>query len=262
MIRRRILAPAVIIGAVAAGGVAGAILGVPGLSGAQEASTTATAPPAPPGMPPFGEHRGGGELDAAAKALNLTTQQLLDKLADGKTTIADVAKQQHVDINAVIDAMVGADRDRITNMVNNPLPRPGEHGPGPGHFGMGGGARAGNLDAAAKAIGISSDALRTELRAGKTIADVAKAHNVDVNTVIDALVADATAHIDAAQKDGHLPKAEADHMKSTLKDMITHLVHGDLPKPPAGFGFRGGRGFRGGMPGDGGAMPPALQPQI
>lgn len=69
------------------------------------------------------------------------------------------------------------------------------------------------LDAAATAIGISVDDLRTELESGKTIADVAKANNVDVNTVIDAMV-----------------KAATDQ----LRERITNLVNNGFPKP----GFR------------------------
>ena len=119
MFRRRVIAPLAVVVAVLAGGVVGAVLGVPALSGAQESTTTQ------PATSPAGPHegRGGGELAAAAKALDLTTQQLLDKLSDGKTTIADVAEQQHVDINTVIDAMAAADRQRIEDIVNNPLPK-------------------------------------------------------------------------------------------------------------------------------------------
>ena len=109
--------------------------------------------------------------DAAAKALHLTTQQLLTKLSDGKTTIADVAKQQKVDINTVITAMTNADHTRIGDIVNKPWPKFGGGGPGrfggaatpggpavrPG-FGLGGafgrlGAIA--LDPVAKALGVS-----------------------------------------------------------------------------------------------------------
>jgi hypothetical protein len=61
-------------------------------------------------------------------------------------------------------------------------------GHGEGHRGMG--MRMGmGLDAAATAIGITTDELRTELQAGKTIAQVAQAHNVDPQKVIDVLVA-------------------------------------------------------------------------
>ena len=57
-----------------------------------------------------------------AKALNLSTDELLEKLSDGKTTIADVAKQQNVDVQTVIDAMAAAAKSDINDMVNNPLP--------------------------------------------------------------------------------------------------------------------------------------------
>ncbi|HET9729060.1 MAG TPA: hypothetical protein VFR41_06535 [Acidimicrobiia bacterium] len=254
MQRRRLIAPLTVVAAVAAGGAAGAVLGVPGLGSAQTSTTpTTTASPAPD----KGFHHGPGpELDAAAKALNLTTQQLLDKLSDGKTTIADVAKQQNVDINTVIDAIASADRQRIQDFVNNPLPRfgDGDHD-GPGHFF---GPRAGGLDAAASAIGITSDQLRAELQGGKSIADVAKAHNVDVNKVIDAMVADASTHIDDAVKSGRLTQSQADQMKSALKDMITRAVNGSLPAPFMGPGGGGRRGWMG-PGGDGGGMPPAPQ---
>jgi hypothetical protein len=49
--------------------------------------------------------------------------------------------------------------------------------------------------ALADAIGISSDDLRAALRDGQTIAQVAEAHGVDPQDVIDALVAHATERI-------------------------------------------------------------------
>ena len=55
-------------------------------------------------------------LDAAAKALNLSTEDLLEKLSDGKTTIADVAKQQHVDLQTVIDAMEAVAKHDISKI--------------------------------------------------------------------------------------------------------------------------------------------------
>src|SRR3954447_26598046 len=66
---------------------------------------------------------------------------------------------------------------------------PGVPGEGHGrHLGHGGGV---DLETAATALGITPDELRTELEAGKTIAQVAGEKGVDVQTVIDALVADA-----------------------------------------------------------------------
>ena len=59
------------------------------------------------------------------------------------------------------------------------------------------GRRAG-IDAAAKALGMTPEALRTELRSGKSIADVAAEKNVPVQTVIDAIVAAEKARLEAA----------------------------------------------------------------
>jgi hypothetical protein len=268
MIGRRIVTTGVVIAAVAAGGVAGAVLGVPGLSGA---STTSTTSPKANAAPFDRGHRGGfgiamgadkGVLDAAAKALGMSTDDLLTKLSDGKTTIADVAKSQNVDIQTVIDAMDAVAKSDITDFVNNPLPAPpsfkggpdGKFGPGMG-FGFRG-ARGGSLDAAAKALGITTDELRTDLAAGQSIADIAKAKNVDVNTVIDALVADAKTKLDDAVKNKDLSQDEATKIEADLKAHITDLVNNTAPKGMGRFGggFRGHMGF-GGADGPG-EMPP------
>ncbi len=49
--------------------------------------------------------------------------------------------------------------------------------------------------------------------------------NVDKQKVIDAMVADATEHIDQAVKDGKLTTDQANERKSGLKDRITTLVN-------------------------------------
>jgi len=123
--------------------------------------------------------------------------------------------------------------------VNNPLPAFG-HGHGFG-FGRGPGVAFGKgekLDAAAKALGMTTDDLRSALQGGKSIADVAKSKNIDVNKVIDAMVADAQAKIDQAKTNGKLTQQQADRLTSTLKDRITQLVNGHFP----GAGQGPGRG--------------------
>ena len=257
MRQRRLVTGIAVVTAVAAGGVGGALIGVPALSGAQPFSTSATSTAASDGTKPTGHVRGESALlDAAAKALNLTTQQLSDKLSDGKTTIADVAKQQNVDVNKVIDAIASADRSRISDIVNKPWPKFGAGPEGARHGGMRFGLGAG-LDAVAKALGISTDDLKADLAKGQTIAQIAKSKNVDVNKVIDALVADASARIDQAQKDGHLTPAQADKAKTDLKTRITDLVNNGFPKPPAGgpFGFPGREGHHGPWSGFGSKLP-------
>lgn len=112
--------------------------------------------------------------------------------------------------------------------------RPDGHGP--------------NLDAAARALNLSADDLGSKLEDGNTtIAEVAQAKGVDVQKVIDAMVADATAHVDQAVKDGKLTADQASDRKSGLKDRITKLVN-DGPPKDRGAGAPGDGGGPGGPP--------------
>ncbi len=243
MLGKRIVVPAAIVAAVAAGGIGGAVLGIPGLSGAQESPSTTA--PANADHHFFDKAGPGSELAAAASALHLSTDDLMSKLSDGKTTIADIAAQQHVDVNTVIDAMAGADRSRIEQMVNNPWPfgpHDGRRGFGRFHF------VKPSLDAAAKALGISTTDLDNDLHNGQSIAAVAKSKAVDLGTVIDAMVADASARIDQAVKDGDLSQQAGDDMKSHLKDEITSFVNGSMPRFGRDHGGPPGMPFGGPMP--------------
>jgi hypothetical protein len=257
MQRSRLVAGIAVATAVGVGGVGGALIGVPGLSGAQPFPKGAVPIAATDANKPNRPGNGSPLLDAAAKALKLTTEQLRTKLSDGKTTIADVAKQQNVDINTVITAMTNADRTRIGDIVNKPWPKFADGGPGNGAGrakGFGGPfARFGanSLDAVAKALNISPADLKADLAKGQTIAQIAKAKKLDVNAVIDTLVADASKRIDQAVTDGDLTKAQADKLKAALKTEITTFVNDGFPKgPKGGFGFRG-RGHGDGGPDSG-----------
>lgn len=210
--------------ALAGGGVAGALLGVPGISGAQESTTT--TPDA--GATDSGEVRhvrfGGPGLDAAAEALGITEDELRAALEDGKT-IAELAGEQGVDVNTVIDAMVAAAtedlREHVTAIVNGEAPLGGP-GRGGHHGGRGVAAR---LDTVADALGITEDELHDALEDGQTIAEVAEANGVDVQTVIDALVAEAKTHLDEKVAEGDLTQAEADERLTEITDRITEMVN-------------------------------------
>lgn len=107
--------------------------------------------------------------------------------------------------------------------------RPGGPG-GPGRFGPGGGMFGPGmfgqgLDTIASSIGITADQLKTELQSGKSIAEVAQAHGVDPQKVINDLVAAATKRIDDAVAAGKIPADRATEIKNRLTDMITKLVN-------------------------------------
>ena len=278
---RRMVAAGVVVAAVTVGGVAGALIASPGRSGASsspDVSTSATSNSTPSagghvrgfrGGPGFGA--GKDVMDAAAKALGLSTADLFKKLSDGKTTIADVAKAQNVDVQKVIDAMEAVANSQIQDIVNKPFPVPqfpgkGGHGKGPmmgGGPGMGfgfgfAGDLRGSIDSLSKQLGISSQDLLKDLGSGQSIADIAKAKGVDINTIINSLVTDATAKINAAVSDKHLSQDQATKIESGLKDMITKAVNGSFKfgGMGAGKGFAHGFGFGGpGGPGGPGGYP-------
>jgi prolyl-tRNA editing enzyme YbaK/EbsC (Cys-tRNA(Pro) deacylase) len=94
---------------------------------------------------------------------------------------------------------------------------------------------------AAQAIGISESDLVTALNNGQTMADVAKANNVDPQKVIDALVADGKQELAAAVQAGTLTQAQSDSMATNLTQRVTDQVNGTFPAhrgrpdaPPAG----------------------------
>ncbi|WP_426572071.1 hypothetical protein [Aquihabitans sp. McL0605] len=274
MRKQKTIAAAAMAAALAGGTLIGATLGNPLASGAESgagATTTTTAAngttaPGQTGTAPDkgGDHRGPGgfrggmgmDLDTAAKALNMTTEQLQTQLKAGKS-LADVAKAQGVDKQKVIDALVAAGNarldkekaalpDQVAKIVDGTLPAGAFGGPGgfrggPGGFGRGGFGFGPSLDVAAKAIGISEDDLRTALEGGKTIAQVAKDKGVDQQKVIDALVADAKAKTAAAVKDKKMTQAQADKVNAAATDRITKFVTEGRPKgdhdgPPPGGG--------------------------
>ena len=75
----------------------------------------------------------------------------------------------------------------------------------------------------AEVIGIDAETLRDELRNGKSIADVSEENGVDVQVVIDALVADAQSHIDLAIEHG-LDEERAAERLAEMTERIEELV--------------------------------------
>lgn len=110
-----------------------------------------------------------------------------------------------------------------------------------------GGGRGGgpDLDTAATALGVTEAELRDALDDGTSIADVAEQRGVDVQEVIDALVAEASTRIDEKVAEGDLDAAEAAERKQELTERITDRVNGEAPEPGAG-GPRGPRASSGG----------------
>jgi hypothetical protein len=113
------------------------------------------------------------------------------------------------------------------------LPAGGQGFPGAGHRGGHGGGRGLDLNAAATAIGITPAQLRTELP-GKSLADVAKAHNKSAADVATAMKNAAHQRIDAAVTGGKLAADQANTQKAQVDQRIDQLVNQVVPQEGAG----------------------------
>ncbi|MCC6176392.1 MAG: hypothetical protein IT305_13885 [Chloroflexi bacterium] len=200
--------------------VVGASLGVAAAQQAPDATPAPAASPAP-------GQRGGGP-----QGLHQQRQDHRDQL------LKAVAAKLNVSPDQLRQAFTDARKD--LGLPDGPR---GFEGHGPGRRGGPGGPAG--LNAAASAIGISADQLRQELP-GKSLADVARAHNVDPSTVANALKQDANARIDQAVSAGRLTSDQATQAKQRVSDRIDQMMNGQMPSGQPGHGNKPDRGGRSG----------------
>lgn len=86
------------------------------------------------------------------------------------------------------------------------------------------------LEAMAEVIGIDVEELHTALEDGQTPAEVAEANGVSRADLVDAIVADITAHIEQGVEDGHLTQAEADERLADVEAHAEAIVDGERPE--------------------------------
>ncbi|HUQ39969.1 MAG TPA: hypothetical protein VM030_07415 [Acidimicrobiales bacterium] len=79
--------------------------------------------------------------------------------------------------------------------------------------------------AAAKAIGISEADLVTAVKGGQSVAQVAQAHGVTPQAVVDALVAAGKQRLAAAVAAGRITQAQADARGARLAERATRFVN-------------------------------------
>ncbi len=106
--------------------------------------------------------------------------------------------------------------------------RPGP-GRGPGAGGPGRHELVSDESVVATAIGISESDLAAATAKGQTWAQVAQARGVNVQKVIDALVADAKSELADAVKSGAITPAQADAEQAHLVQRVTDQVNGVHP---------------------------------
>lgn len=171
----------------------------------------------------------GSYFTAAAAYIGITEAQLRTELGTDKS-LADVAIARGKTRDGLIAALAAAQQQEIAALVDRkgvgarPNPANG-YGPGFGH-GPGGKNVTGDSESAAAAyLGTTVADLETKLRAGQTLAQIANATaGKNRDGLVNALVADATAKIDAAQTAGTITADQATQLKANLATRIAQLV--------------------------------------
>jgi hypothetical protein len=201
-------------------------------------------------------------LAVAGGGVAIGATQLGSPKEESQAVVADAAKQLGIEpaklndalkkaLDNRVDAAVAAGRlskdqgDELKTRIESgelPLFFAGERHGRFGHFGHPGP----RLDVVATYLGLTEDELRTELRNGKTLAQIATAHGKTAEGLVQALYDAKKKRLDAAVSAGRLTQSEEDSLLAGLKQRTTDFVNGRYPRP---FADRRGRhGFRGGPP--------------
>ncbi|MCX7838003.1 MAG: YckD family protein [Anaerolineae bacterium] len=146
-----------------------------------------------------------------AQKLGTTVEKLQQAMREARTEAAKQGVQQGLLTQRQADRITGATAPAII-------------------------ANAG-LEAAAKTLGMTTDALTAALRSGKTLLDLAREKNVDATKLRTAIADAQKAAIDQLVKDGKLTQAQADKLKANLKPENIDLLRGRW-----GIGVPGGHG--------------------
>lgn len=209
------------------GAAVGLVLGVPGLSNAADSGSQA----------------------AIVQQVDETDVES-DASADHSERLREVL-QPLVDMGAISAEQA----DVVTShLVEN---RPEREG---GHFEQRGGHRGGVSEAVLELLGTDAETLRAQIMDGSSLADIAGEAGVDVQQIVDAMLSEASDHLDEAVADGNLDESDAAERLAEMEERITDRVNGEsdgeFPGRPGGFpgGSRGGFSgeFPGGFPGSAG----------
>jgi hypothetical protein len=181
-------------------------------------------------------------LDDAAQRLNVTPEALKSALGAAEDAQLDAQVKAGKLTQEQADAIKKA-RAQAGTVLGGPGVgghRGGPGGPGfgprggPGHMGLqlGLDIKGGAVDAAAGALGLSRDDLVSKLKAGKSIADVAKDQGKALDDVKTAITDAVTKELDQRVADKKLTADQRDELVKELKDHIDDLVNVSPPSRP------------------------------
>jgi len=198
---------------------------------AQAAEETTTS-----GVAAFAHKLGFGGIAAMgeklAAYLKLDEATLQEKLQT--STVAEIAEEQGVSRETMKAQIVQWITESAPDTAEKVLDSKG------GLRGGHGGFRGIDSSEIAGLLGITTDELQTALRSGTTLSALATEKGVDVQKIIDAIVAEMTAKLDEKLAAGSLTQEQYDAQKAGLADRAKLMVEGQWMGKGFGGGKRGG----------------------
>ena len=167
------------------------------------------------------------QLGIAPAKLNDALKKALENRIDAAVTAGRLSKEQGDELKTRIES-----GELPLFFARGPHGRFGHPGP--------------SLDVVATYLGLTEAELRTELRSGKTLAQIATAHGKTADGLVQALYDAKKKTLDAAVSARRLSQSEEDSRLAGLKQRITDFVNGRFPRPFADH--RSPHGFRNGPP--------------
>jgi hypothetical protein len=182
---------------------------------------------------------GGAALAATVGAGGAIAATQLDPKQESQAVVEDAAEQLGVEPSELSEALKDALANRVDEAVeagqlteeqgaelkerieSGDVPLLGLGGPGFGHRVH----HVGDLDAAASYLGMTEASLMAAIEDGKTLAEIAEDRGKSVEGLVNALVEDAEAELQAAVDAERLTDAQRDSIVSGLTERITHLVN-------------------------------------
>jgi tape measure domain-containing protein len=159
-----------------------------------------------------------------AGALGISSSPSSSSSSDAAACSGRKAKGKDVLDNLVSNGTITqAQEDAIIKAMADAFASGGSHG------GRADGLRVrvleGMLQVSADKIGVSVDDLKSALKSGQSVADVAKAHSVNPSDVVTAIVDAGNTKLAQAVTDGKLTQAQADQLKGRLPQAADRFVN-------------------------------------
>jgi polyhydroxyalkanoate synthesis regulator phasin len=156
-------------------------------------------------------------LDKVAAALNITPDALKAAIKDASLqTVQDLVKS---------GKLTQPQADKLTQAINSGKYPELARLFGQRRAGLAARLRYGIIASAAKAIGVTPKDLRSELKTGKSIADVAAGHNVSLDAVKAQISGDAKTKLDALVAKGTLTQQQEDALLQKLSASLDKILN-------------------------------------